>query len=59
MNKEEIINALKMIKNVCNSLRYCTECPFYCNSNGKCLIQATIPNNWDINEDTIVWRALK
>lgn len=60
MNKvEEIINALKIIKNTCNSTMRCNDCPFYCDSNGMCIIQSILPAHWDISEENPIWRAFK
>ena len=58
MNNEEIINALKIIKNECNSRMICDNCPFS-DKNRKCKILHIIPSEWDINEETDAWRALK
>lgn len=58
--QEEIINALKVIKDECGQYEItCENCPFY---NGKkhCAIryQDEDPCDWKIAKETEVWRAL-
>ena len=57
---EEIINALKVIKDECLSLekKSCYGCCFY-NDKKRCLINNNSPSYWNINEKEEVWRALK
>lgn len=60
MNNEEIINALKIIKNECNSNTRCQTCPFSDNNQiNNCKIIMDLPYNWNINEKIDVWRAFK
>lgn len=57
--KEEIINALKVIRDVCRECITCDVCPFG-KKNDICLLDEHIPDNWDITEEyPEVWRALK
>lgn len=57
--KEEILNALNVIKDTCHEMRVrdCTTCPFGDNE-GNCLINEIIPDGWDIKEEEI-WRAFE
>ena len=56
-SNEQIIEALKTIKEVCNNdTSSCVKCPFHvCNT---CGITDLEPHNWEINEPGKVWRAL-
>ena len=57
-SKKEIIEALKIIKNVCVE---CSTCPFAHIAHGyvKCKLDEE-PTNWNINnEKDEIWRALK
>lgn len=55
----EILEALNVIKRVCDEcFDDCTLCPFY-DASGECGIQNLAPCNWKINEESkLVWRAL-
>lgn len=55
MNYEEIVKALKTIKDVCESTSHCIDCIFYHvndSSNNMCGINHGIPNNWKIKDIT-------
>lgn len=58
--KEEIINALKVIKGECKEAETCLNCPFS-NLERDCLVQeGHSPEDWEINEEPPeMWRALK
>lgn len=57
--KEEILNALHVIKDICqDESMECDNCPFG-NEESLCLIKSSIPTNWIINEEDNVWRAFK
>ena len=58
--QEEIINALKVIKDECDAIDdgYCMKCPFFKVDRG-CLIYKTFPKDWNIVAEEEVWRALK
>lgn len=58
--QEEIINALKVIKDECGQYEECENCPFY-NEKIYCAIRDPDenPSQWDIAEETEVWRAFK
>lgn len=53
----EIIEALKTIKETCVETRDCKDCPF-CITN-RCYLQENAPDGWEINTEEIVWRAFK
>ena len=57
ITKEDIVEALKVIKSVCED-NDCSTCPFG-NKNSFCLIKGMTPNAWKINSETDVWRALR
>ena len=56
--KEEILNALHVIKDECGEYERCDErCPF--NANDECLVNINAPNYWKINDDGVeVWKGL-
>ena len=55
----KILEALNVIKGVCDEcFDDCTLCPLY-DASGECGIQNLAPCNWKINKpDDLVWRAL-
>ena len=57
--KEEILNALKIIKEECYHAA-CKECPFG-ERDGGCLTQDHVPESWSIEDEEPeqVWRAFK
>lgn len=60
-SRKEIIEALKIIKDVCIDNLECSTCPFAHIANGyaKCKLDEE-PTNWNINnEKDEIWRALK
>lgn len=58
MNKEEIINALKLIQSICELFDSCKYCPLYQLSTDSCGIKYIDPVDWDIH-DWNHWRAFK
>lgn len=60
-SKEDIINALSLIKNICKSNTLCDACPFSRNVTKKCVVTGDSPMNWDIKEigEEEIWRAFK
>lgn len=60
-SRKEIIEALKIIKDVCIDNLECSTCPFAHIANGyvKCKLDEE-PTNWNINDQKDeIWRALK
>lgn len=60
-SRKEIIEALKIIKDVCIDNLECSTCPFAHIANGyvKCKLDEE-PTNWNINDEKDeIWRALK
>ena len=56
--KEEILNALTVIKQVCTNTGPCSDCPFRTGPDGTCYIVSTTPHNWEIiNEKPQAWKA--
>lgn len=58
MSNEEIINALKTIKEICTK-NICSECPFLNIDTDICTFSKIDPCNWIINEEKQIWRAFK
>ena len=59
--REEIINALRLIKDICEDRDVnCTKCPFGIKGLG-CFFEhnADSPEYWDLTEETEAWRAFK
>ena len=48
--REQIFNAMEMIKNYCCSHDVCTECPFFDSSLEECHFTATSPYCWDVEK---------
>ena len=58
MDKKEILNALKLIKKICETADSCKKCPFYVPSICRCTIHEVWPEDWEIIDETpSVWRA--
>lgn len=58
--KEEILNALHIIKDTCNENGFaCDSCPFYNEEEKLCWINGYRPDHWTFNEQKEVWRAFK
>lgn len=56
---EDIIEALRIIKNTCEEQEDCVCCPFGDNTE-LCLINSIIPKEWDINPNPPAeWKALR
>lgn len=56
--KDKILNALNLLKEVCNRESHCEDCIFGTDS-GDCKIQNQPPCGYDIADCTEKWRALK
>lgn len=58
-SKEEIINALTVIKETCKeNEKHCNECPFYSNKAKMCHFRTMLsPYSWGIDEQQKLWRA--
>lgn len=59
-SQEEIINALKVIKDTCEEmpeLYPCENCPL--SKNGDCILQNQPPQDWKIKPSTPVWKAFE
>jgi hypothetical protein len=60
--KEEILNALKVIRDECEGV-WCDKCPFGRRENNlvyECALRHTLPDEWDIaEEEPETWRAFK
>ncbi len=57
--KEEIINALKVIKDECENNSDCIDCPFGA-GNCNCKLKEHVPSHWKIVElKPETWRVLK
>ena len=58
--KEEVVNALKVIKEECANHPVCATCPFWIpNRSNGCQIQTEV-ETWEINNaEPELWRAFK
>lgn len=58
--KDEILKALQLIKDICNS-NHCDDCPFYEINSGNCNIHSKMPYDWNNKEpeekEEKTWRA--
>ena len=63
MNKEKLLNALKVIVDTCNEYddEGCYSCPLYTTSLDSCKIsdETESPAEWHINFNNSIWRALE
>ena len=55
--QEEIINALKIIKETCASQDECNHCPF-ANKFHDCRVSEYQPSEWQLNDESTEWKAL-
>ena len=59
MSREEIVDALKTLRDCCKAHSRCENCPLR-NEFAKCGVTSVSPNNWHINEPEITTlKALK
>lgn len=57
--KEEILNALHVIKDICQDESMdCDKCPFG-SEESLCLIKSCIPFHWGIKKSEEPWRAFE
>lgn len=55
--KREMVNALRILKKICEEQTDgCEECPFS-RQDDSCLMQTVSPNNYRIIDDSKVWKA--
>lgn len=57
-NRQELINALKVIKNVCAQYIECSGCPLSCARTNECQLQID-PDTWEFNGIYNDWKAIK
>lgn len=57
MEREEIIKAVRTIKEICGKYEACYYCPF-CTSSDGCVINGKIPRKWEIKREDI-WRVFE
>ena len=56
--QEEILYALRMLKEICEEHKSCSKCPFG-TADSMCLITEYTPTSYILNEEGVrVWRAL-
>lgn len=58
-NRENLIEALTVIKEVCEKFEACRCCPMYSDDYKACLMEKEGPDEWEIITDTPPWRAIK
>lgn len=56
-DKANLLTALYTLRSLCNTHRYCTECPLGTDEN-ECMLESRKPADYVIN-DIEIWRALK
>ena len=56
-SQEEIVNALKVIKETCEDAKECADFPIYREDLGYCNFKYNDPQDWKINFPYKVWRA--
>lgn len=58
--KEEILNALHVIKDTCSNVTYIQDCGFcpFSDGDGHCIVSEQAPSDWDIVEKE-TWRAFE
>lgn len=58
--KQEILQALKTIKEECMGYTDCKDCPLCLNDSGFCGVNTLSPDSWDFyNHNECKWRAFK
>ena len=57
-SKEEIIDALRMLKDICLSCVECPECPFYDSLRSDCYLETVNPSGYRINEENKKWEIV-
>ena len=55
---EEVLEALKTIKQVCLVNRRCEGCPLYSLNNRACAVTNIAPNGWNIKSQTF-WKVFE
>ena len=61
LNKDEIYNALRVLKKVCSMFEECEDCPFS-KSFGvdpHCMIRYSNPDTYRLTDEDRPWRALR
>ena len=54
--REEILKALRVIKETCEEYEDCEVCPLF--TNDTCNVTRRRPEKWEINDNVEVWRGL-
>ena len=57
--RQEIIDSLSTIKQLCMDCDDCIQCPIYSEKYKECLFQVTDPDKWILREPTMKWRAIE
>ena len=59
LRRINICDALKLLKKVCKDFDSdCPSCPLG-SDDGSCMLGASVPEDWKINEEPNIWRAFK
>jgi hypothetical protein len=58
-DREQILNALKLIQSICKEQEDCNACPFRDDDSAMpaCVIQGGVPADWKIKGQETNWRA--
>lgn len=57
MEREKILKALEIIKEVCGENEACSTCPLR-DWDDDCLFSGHAPYNWELNTEDKPWRAI-
>lgn len=58
-SKEEICNALVVIRTICRQIEHCPECPFFNEDQEHCVIMNKAPSEWLFADEYTTWRAVR
>lgn len=56
---EELLKALKLIRDTCSGYESCRRCPMYCNVNDKCALDEELPARWILVDKVTKTRLFK
>lgn len=56
MDRQKILDALELIRNICKDCEDCENCPFCCDD--YCIfVEGNAPEDWKLNSKNDIWRA--
>lgn len=57
--RQEIIDSLSTIKQMCKDCNDCLKCPVYSVHYKDCLFNVDSPGKWEIRQSASIWRAIE